>query len=369
MMSHSPSLRRLPALLLAAAVLAGLAAQPAGAAAFTHDLSLDAERLEMANLIGTFRVEPAAGDRYEVSIAVQGADADPELITIHVEEGHEARVDIRFPVSSHRDYVYPALGRGKASISRPGDRPGESWIIKLIRGLGSERITVRGSGQGLEVWADVTVRVPAGRTTELRLGVGSSEAARTDGELSLYTRSGTIAAAGHRGSLRLDTGSGGVRAEEVDGPLHVDTGSGAVEVAGQRGGPLHVDTGSGGVSIEGADTENLYVDTGSGSVTAHRIKAGKGRIDTGSGSVVLDLESHGDGPFVIDTGSGGVRLGLPAAASATISVDVGSGGIRHDVPGIEVLAAGRGNLEARVGDGRAKFTIDTGSGGVTITGR
>ncbi len=363
MMSRTVRVARLSLLvilLLAATALAG---------EFERDHSFKADELILTNLIGEVRVESASGDRYEVHVAVRGEDADTDLIEVVLDEGREARLDVRFPVEEHSRYVYPELGRGSSTTIWQHDQGSddEGWWSHLKRALGGEKITVRGSGRGLEVWADITIKIPDGRKTKIFLGAGDMTARGVDGKLVLDTHSGPVTVDGHKGHLVCDTGSGSVDVRDIDGPLLADTGSGAVHVENQRGGSLKVDTGSGAVTIDLADTDDLYVDTGSGRVSAKRVKTDKARIDTGGGSVPLQLARMGTGRFVIVTGSGGVRLGLPDDASATISVDTGSGGIHADVPGAEILHKERGELKMRVGDGKARVVVDTGSGGVTIT--
>jgi len=356
----------------AALLVLGLVAATgtAAAAGFSQDHAIAADALTVLDLVGEIRVEPATGDRFEIHVAVQGEDASPELIQIELKEGREAVLEVRFPIDEHRSYVYPPLGSGsETTIWQPDQESDGGWWSKVWRDLGGEKVTIRGSGRGLEVWADVTVRVPAGREASVYLGAGEIGAHGVDAALRLDTHSGPVTVVGHRGDLVCDTGSGSVEVSDTDGPLLVDTGSGAVTVANQRGGPLKVDTGSGHVDIEGADTADLRVDTGSGGVTARRIKTDQARLDTGSGAVELQLDRMGVGSFVIDTGSGGVELLLPGAASATITVATGSGRIRADVADAEVLHKDEGELKLRVGAGAAPVVVDTGSGGVTIANR
>ena len=54
-------------------------------------------------------------------------------------------------------------------------------------------------------------------------------------------------------------------------------------------------------------------------------------MDTGSGSVRLELTKV-PRRTTIDTGSGGVTLTLPAGANAELDIDTGSGGISSDFP-------------------------------------
>jgi len=353
-------------LALAALVLLSL---PALAGEFTRDFSTDADELVLKNLVGHVTVLPARGDDYQITVHVRGDDADEDLINIELDDGRKAELLVAFPVEEHRRYVYPELGRGETTIWQPdGDNDG-GWLSKLWRGMGGDKVTIRGRGRGLEVWADIEIRVPEGRETAVYLGAGFLDADGVEGKLVLDTHSGPVKVDGHQGKLVCDTGSGSVKVSDIDGDLLCDTGSGSVSITNQRGGNLKADTGSGSVVIKGADTPDLYVDTGSGSVRCSGIKTDQARIDTGSGGVELELDRMGTGRFVIDTGSGGVELVIPDDASATISVDTGSGGIRNRLDDAEVLHKSRGEMKLRVGSGKARVIVDTGSGGVTITSR
>ena len=56
---------------------------------------------------------------------------------------------------------------------------------------------------------------------------------------------------------------------------------------------------------------------------------------------------------------------LPANLDAEIEVDTGSGGIDVDFP-VDVQTMRRNYFRGRVGDGRGRILIDTGSGGVRL---
>jgi len=79
------------------------------------------------------------------------------------------------------------------------------------------KIEVSGDGKGLEIWADVTVKVPKGRSLEVDHGTGRMEATDVEGDLSLDNASGDISASGIRGTLVADTGSGNVTAARIVG--------------------------------------------------------------------------------------------------------------------------------------------------------
>ncbi len=351
-------------LLLAIAPLAALAG------GFTETYRLDAESLELIDLIGEVRLEPADGDEFEVRVEVRGDDASRDHIEIDVDEGREAVVRVRFPVDDERKYVYPPMGRSKSTITfRSGSDDKSSWLGRLVRGIKGDRITVSGRGRGLEVWADVIVRVPRGREADVRLGVGGIEAAGVRGDLVMDINSGTVKAERIEGSVLGDTGSGSITLRDIEGDVDADTGSGGVVIEDCRGDRIHADTGSGSVRVADVACEKLHVDTGSGGVTARGVRADAVLIDTGSGSVELHLDRMGPGRFLIDTGSGGIEMRLPDDASADVSCDTGSGRIVVDIPGVDVDTRDKDEVRFRVGGGEARVVLDTGSGGIKVESR
>ena len=339
------------------------------AADIDKTVTLDADEVELVNLIGRVHVLPTDATTFTAVVHVRGRDAQPGLVEVVAEKGRQGRIVITFPVEEHREYVYPELGNSRTTVTLDDGTGSGGWFEKVVQGLAGKRIDVRGKGKGLEVWADVELSVPRHRAARVVLKVGAIEAARVRGELVLDTASGAIGVTDHEGALVCDTGSGSVKVSDVVGEVLVDTGSGSVRVGGHVGASLKIDTGSGSVEVKGTETEYLYVDTGSGSVEAVEIKADAARIDTGSGSVSLEFLRLGKGKFVIDTGSGGVDLVLPRDVSAELQVDTGSGGIDHGLDSAEVQRDERDQLQARLGKGEARIIVDTGSGGVDITRR
>jgi len=358
-----PVLGRGSAILVCSLALA--TAAPVALADFQKTATVRADSLELNNLIGKIDVVGHSGTDFEIEVRAQGKDVTPDNLTVETQEGARAKVVIRFP-REHR-FVYPRLGAQSKTRFDPDDGEGGfSGFLSNLFGAG-DSVTVVGSGRGLEVWADVTVRVPAGRETLIRHGVGEIEAGDVDGKVTLVLRSGKVTAAAIRGDLSVDTGSGKADVSGVDGALSVDTGSGSVNVSRVRGASVLVDTGSGSIDMDDLDTGSLTLDTGSGSVEGRGLAAERAEIDTGSGSVTLGFVRIGAGPFEVDTGSGSIGISLPADASARISADTASGGGRVDFPGAEILRMERDEAEVVVGGGSARIRLDTGSGGIAIS--
>ncbi|HEX5632239.1 MAG TPA: DUF4097 family beta strand repeat-containing protein, partial [Gemmatimonadales bacterium] len=81
----------------------------------------------------------------------------------------------------------------------------------------------------------------------------------------------------------------------------------------------------------------------------------------------LDLTTD-PGDVSIETGSGDVELRLPASVGAEVELETGSGDIHTDFP-LQVTRAGEDALEGRLGDGRGRLEIETGSGDVSLLKR
>lgn len=379
------SLRRV--LTLGAAVLA--AASGPARADFERTFTLNSNDVQVVDLIGAVRVERASGTKFEVLVQVKGSDADEKWIQIDSQDGSRGRVVVRFPVEEYRKYTYPPMGHSRSSFSMDNSKHDGEFLHEILKLARGERIEVSGrsSGKALEVWADVTVRVPAGKTAQVHLGCGTIDANNVEGDLDLRTRSGSVTGNDLKGNILIDTGSGEVDARKVRGDLDVDTGSGSVKVSDVRDGKtvnidtgsgdvdvndvvaksVHVDTGSGGVDLRDVDADDVAIDTGSGGVDGAAVAANDLKVDTGSGGVEFELVKMGSGRYEIETGSGGVRLDMPRTVSARFDVETGAGSIDADLDGVTLSRRERQSARFKVGSGDATVHVTTGSGSIHLT--
>ena len=344
-------------LTLATAVAVGGAVATVAAAQETHRVSGD--EVAIYNLVGSVQIRSGSGGDVVVRMTRGGQDADRLRIETGEIDGRNA-LRVLYPSD---EIVYPEMGRGSSTTVRVrGD-----GTFSDNRGDGGDRVRVRGSGSGLEAWADLVIEVPSGRSLELYLAVGEADARGTQGRLSIDTGSGAVGAFDVTGPLLIDTGSGQVTVERVNGDVVVDTGSGGVRVSGVRGDRVLLDTGSGRVSASDIQAAEVLVDTGSGSVDLDAVTADVVSVDTGSGSVDVGLLSDVES-LVVDTGSGSVTVRAPADLGARVEIETGSGGIDLDFP-VEVRTVRRDRLSGVIGDGRGTIEIDTGSGSIRLVRR
>ena len=329
--------------LLIAALATPLAAQ---------EYSLSGDEVAIYNLAGTAEIVRGSGSEVIVRVRRGGDDAAQLEVEIDRIGGREA-LRIVYPDSR---IIYPELGRRSETTVRVGS---DGTFNGNRRG---DRVTIAGSGRGVEAWADLEIMVPVGTSLSVYLAAGATDARGIDGDLTIDTGAGRVTAMDITGSLNVDTGSGSVEVRNVTGDVLVDTGSGSVEINDVRGDEVNVDTGSGGVDGNGISAERVNIDTGSGGIELANVRAPDVYLDTGSGSVRVELLQDVDN-LEVDTGSGSVTVTLPSDAGAEIDIETGSGGIDLDFP-VTVRRASKDHVVGRVGDGHGRIHIDTGSGSI-----
>ena len=337
------------------------------------------------NLAGRAEIVRGEGADVVVRVSRGGNDAG----RLRVETGEvRGRQTLRV-VYPGDEIVYPEFGGSRKNliVADDGTFPEGGSALLALLGWGGDRVTIRGSGDGIEAWADLVIEVPVGQRAAVYLGAGAIEARGVDGRLDIDMGPGSVTATAMAGALAIDTSAGTVRVSGMGGNLSVDTGSGSIDVenltAGAKveldtgsggidvknvtgSGEVELDTGSGGVSARAVQARRLIVDTGSGSVKLKGVASPDITVDTGSGSVELELLTDVDA-LKVDTGSGSVTVSVPPDLGATMEIDTGSGGIEPDIP-VKVGSVSRDHLRGLIGDGRGRIVIDTGSGSVHLVG-
>lgn len=338
-----------------AGMVALLVALPAGAQE-VHRLA--GAEVAIYNLAGSTRVVRGAGSDVVVRITRGGSDA----ARLEVETGllgGEQTLRVVYPGDQ---VVYPEMGRGSSSSVRVRD-DGTFWG----EGRSGSTVEIRGSGRGVEAWADLVVEVPAGKEVAVHVAAGRMDARGVQADLSLHTGTGSVDAADITGDLDVDTGSGSATVTGVRGSVNVDTGSGSVTVRDVQGDEVSIDTGSGGVTGGGVTARSVSVDTGSGSIDLDGVSAPEISMDTGSGSVELTLLRDVDA-LDVDTGSGSVTIRAPEDLGGMVDLSTGSGGIDMDFA-VQVRSVRRDEVRGTLGDGRGTIRIETGSGGIRLLKR
>lgn len=345
-------------------VAAGVCAAPAPAAEGRHSLS--GGRVHIYNLAGTVEVVPGPGTSVVVQSTTGGRDA--AQIDVKTLAGADPALVFTYP---GRKIVYRRAGSGWMSKSRTtldvgaDGRFGDGWGRNGL-GLGRRKVEIRSDGDGLQAWADLKIAVPRGQKASVHQGVGDVTVSNVDGELRIDCASGSVEAGGTKGWLDIDTGSGSVTIRDAADRVSVDTGSGNVSLLNFSGTEVLVDTGSGSVKLGSVRaTGRVGVDTGSGRVEIIDVRSPKVGVDTGSGRVFVSLGADID-ELAIDTGSGSVTVEAPGTLDATVQMETGSGGLQVDGFSMSSISRDSGSLSGRIGNGRGRILLETGSGRIRL---
>lgn len=342
---------------------------PASLMAQASTQTLAGNSVAVYNLVGEATIQGGTGSAVTVQVTPVGSDA-AKLKLKNEEIRGRPTLMVVYPDDR---IVYRAMGRGSntrftvrddgtwGSYDNEDDDRDRGWH----RGKGGRQITVRGEGDGVEAAANLKITIPAGKRVAVYVGVGRVDVSNVDGDLTVDAASADIATRGTRGSLHLDTGSGSLRVERAEGSARLDTGSGDVQITGFRNGGLNIDTGSGGVEASGIESSDLEIDTGSGDIVLNDVTATRLSLDTGSGSVRATLRTT-PGDVRVETGSGDVTLRLPEPVDATVELDTGSGELTIDFP-LQLIKKSEGNIRGRIGEGKGRISIETGSGDISLT--
>src|SRR5436190_8691395 len=243
--------------------------------------TLGGDSVAICNLAGELTVEPGSGSEVVVEVMRGGAGASQ----LRVETGGSSGIQTLRVLYPGDRVVYPPIGRDSRSsvdVAPDGTFGGDHGLGWLA---GKRKVTVAGSGSGVEAWANVRVTVPRGRKVRLEWVAGTTHIGAVEGEVVADNSSGTIEVRGLRGKLKVDTGSGEVLVKDAQGDFTIDTGSGRVTLENIRGGLMNLDTGSGEIRASEVTADRLVADTGSGGISLDEVHCPVVLLDTGSGLV------------------------------------------------------------------------------------
>ncbi len=331
---------------------------------------LRGERVAIYNLVGSIRLEGAAeaGGAITVEVSKRGNDGPRLKVETGAIRGRETlRVmypERRISFRSDRSAFTRWFDRTEIDVRADGtfgdSNTGGRWSDRDIYQISSR-------GGGFEGYADVVVRVPAGREIDIHLGAGDAAVTRVDGIIVVDVHAASVTTNATKGRLTLDTGAGRVHVTDASGTVFIDSGSGDVEITKVSGDHLTIDSGSGSVSGSDVSVQDMNVDSGSGSIRLRNVTAKEIVLDSGSGSVDLDLAGDVD-LLRADTGSGRFVLHVPESLGAEVTIESGRRGLDVDFP-MTITRRNDDYVRGTIGDGKGTIRIDTGSGGVRLRKR
>jgi lia operon protein LiaG len=323
------------------------------------------DEVAIYNLAGEVRIEPGPGPAVTTQVTRGGAEAGKIKVLRGEIDGRET---LRLVYPSDR-IQYPGMSDESSTQLRvrddgtfsDNDHGDDDHDRKREEG---RRVTIVAHGQGLDAHADLKVLVPRGREVAIYLAVGKVTAANVEGNLKIDASNAPINSTNCRGDLNIDVGSGAVQVSQQRGELEVDTGSGSVSVSDVRGENIQIETGSGQVTGTDVRSNQLSINTGSGDIQVSSLNAPQVNLETGSGAVTADMTGE-LWNLSVNTGSGDVTLKAPPTLGAEVDIETSSGDIETDFE-VSVTRHARDHMTGRIGDGRGKIDIETGSGEIKL---
>jgi DUF4097 and DUF4098 domain-containing protein YvlB len=223
------------------------------------------------------------------------------------------------------------------------------------------RISLRAPSAGWKPWANpaevhVEIELPRQSRISARAINGKIEARDVAGELNLHAANGEIEVEGAPREAYLETMNAPIKFEGERSAVVAKTLNGAIELEGVSG-DVEAQTVSGKIRVEGEDIERAELRTMAGEIELATSLAKGARISVRSfsGPVKLSLPADTSARFDVQSYSGGIE----SEFSSRLTGDESGHGFGHHGPG------GR-PLSFVVGDGDARISIESFSGGVKI---
>jgi DUF4097 and DUF4098 domain-containing protein YvlB len=180
--------------------------------------------------------------------------------------------------------------------------------------------------------------------------------------------SGDVISKGSQGEIEATSVSGDVDVTDGVRTVSAESVSGSVNVA-EVNGNLRTETVSGDLRVENVSGD-VEASSVSGNIRLVGIQSKDVRTETVSGDILYTGTIEPTGKYSFEAHSGTLRLNIPRGAGAQFSVETFSGDLQSDFPVTIMPPKGNlrkeGRMEFTIGDGRAKITAQTFSGGIII---
>jgi DUF4097 and DUF4098 domain-containing protein YvlB len=211
--------------------------------------------------------------------------------------------------------------------------------------------------------ANYTITVPADSQIRAIASSGTIQVRGIKGPATLIAGSGTITAENIAEDVQATVGSGTLRLSQIQGQVQATSGSGSIQLS-ETHGDVRAQTGSGNIQITKAG-DTVEASSGSGNISVGQVTADV-RAHSSSGDVTVEGNPQSDTYWDIRTSSGAVSLHVPPTASFRLYAHSRSGDIDTQIPIMMEGTTGKHELRARIGDGKARVEVETGSGKILL---
>jgi Putative adhesin len=319
----------------------------------------EAAKFGVENLFGTTRVTPGSGPAVEIVATVHAETAElADAVRLERVGGAGTTVRVRYPYDKVSLFRYRNPSDNGVSI---GWSSSESYDY--------DGHTVRiNPGRGTRLWADLEVRVPAGRVQAAFSNLaGLIDAEGLQGDLTFRVASADLHLRRLDGKVDVAGSSGDVRARDIKGSWSSEFSSGDCQLTGFEGDLLSLHTTSGDAVLRDVRARRAEFESTSGDIRLMEADVQEFAAEASSGDVTLEAKGSSLKDVRIHTSSGDVALRLPAGLAFDVDADQSSGDmdVRFD-DGTSVNHRDR-IVGYRRGSGGAHIRVHTSSGDLTVT--
>lgn len=287
--------------------------------------------------------------------------------------GAASRIELDAGSADVQVRTWDGEGIRVAAVQRGGNR--DDYQIDVQERGDALRVTTQSSaglgflffGRSLRYTVEVpqdgqvTVRTSSGDV--VLEGVSGADAGHAP---KLATTSGDVQVQDLHHGLTAETSSGDIQLSDVSGPLHLKSTSGDIRLRDGAADSADVETTSGEIDLRGV-AGALSLRSTSGDIDVRDARDGMLTISTSSASVTYE-GSLAEGSHSVAAVSGDVTLRLPADSGFTLQASTVSGDLSLDGFERQSAQSARRELNATVGAGRARLTVETTSGDVEVRG-
>jgi Putative adhesin len=295
----------------------------------------------------------------------------------------EGTVDRTFTVDGPA-HLQISMGNGDSTITvgAPGEIKihGDISVKSFSAGSGQKRIAeitanlpVKQQGNLIRVGGtdgnmnnvsiDWTITVPPDTDLHAEAGSGDLKIDGIKGAANFALGSGSVKANNIGGDVEIRVGSGDVDLSNIGGQVTGNAGSGDVQFATVKGN-VRFEAGSGDIRMDGPGA-GVDLRSGSGAITVKNA-SGDVRAHTSSGEIEVQGNPGESHYWDIRTTSGDVTLEVPSSASLRLNARSDSGSIDTSLPISMEGTSDKQQLRAKIGDGKARAEVETGSGNITV---
>lgn len=217
---------------------------------------------------------------------------------------------------------------------------------------GSTRVTLRSrSRSGRLGETKFVVTVPTGTRVIARTMSGDIGISGVRGEVEAGTMQGALDVTDAADRIELENASGDITVKQVTGTIRLQALSGEIDLR-QASGDVEIETVSGDIVMVGVTTRFL-------------------RSESTSGDIEFDGAIDPAGRYEFRSHSGDVRIDVATNISAAVDVETYSGTIDSDFPitlqpGERSTRSQPQRFDFKIGDGRARMSIESFSGDIRI---